>query len=441
MKLKPLLLACALAQPALAHDLVEAVQAARQYDASYQAAAAAAVAGREKAVQGRALWLPKVDVTGGAKKIDQDFEPGRESVLNPSTSTNGERYDVGVEVRQPIYRAEVFVGAQQLSRQSDLAEVQFNAERESLILRVSRAYFEVLAAQERVALAAAQKEAVAQQLAYAKKAFEVGVSTITDTNEAQARYDAIVASEIAAQNDLDVKRNVYAQVTGLDGATLATIADGHTPAMPDPAALDTWVSRARESNRAVQAQALGLDIAKLDIDRYRTLTAPTLDLFGTYGRTWDASGLARAGGTDQTTSGVVGLQLSIPVFTGGDRSSKYREAIATRDQEAATLESVRRDSEQMAKQAYLGVQSGVAQIAALEQAQKSAWSSLESTKLGREVGVRTTIDVLDAEQKFYQSRYELIVARYTYLYARLQLAYAAGELGDDDVEGVNTWLH
>lgn len=432
-----LLLLAPLAQAA---DLMASWRAAQQYDASYQAAKSALEAGREKKAQGQALWLPKVTVDGSAKTVREEYDPGNESVITPSTDAHGEQYGASVSLQQPIYRADVFVGADQLYKQADLAEVEYRSAEQQLILRVALAYFEVLAAEEKVKLAVSQKEAVSQQLAQAKKSFEVGVATITDTNEAQARFDAITAGEIAARNELDIKRNAFELLTGLDPAQLAKITDGKRPAPPAPPVMSDWTARAQANNFAVKAQELGLDIAKREIDRYRASTAPTLDLVGSYGSSWNSDGISRSGGTDRTTSGVIGVQLSIPLYTGGDRSSRLREAIALRDKESYTLDAAKRDSVQQAKQAFLGVQSGAAQIGALEQAEKSSLSSLESTKLGREVGVRTTIDVLDAEQNYYQVRYDLVVARYQYLYARLQLANSVGELDEGDVTDVNAWL-
>ncbi|UXY16226.1 TolC family outer membrane protein [Chitiniphilus purpureus] len=427
-----------LAQAGAAADLLQSWRAAQQYDATYQAARHALDAGREKNNQARALWLPKVTLDGSAQKSREQYHAGSETL--PDSSANGEQYSAAVSAAQPIYRADVMVGSDQLRKQADLAEVQFRDAEQLLILRTAQAYFEVLAAQERVQLAVSQKEAISQQLAQARKSFEVGVATITDTNEAQARYDAILASEIAARNDLEIKHNAFQLLTGLDPAALATISEDLRPTGPQPAALESWVERAQNENLAVRSQGLNLDISRREIDRYRVSTAPTLDLVAKYGNTWASEELSRSGGRDRTENTTIGLQLSIPLYTGGERSSKYREAIANRDRESLTLEAAKRDSVKQVKQAFLGVQSGAAQIEALEQAQKSSLSSLESTKLGREVGVRTTVDVLDAEQKYYQTRYDLVVARYQYLYARLQLAYAVGDLDEADLLEVNEWL-
>ncbi|WP_432723690.1 TolC family outer membrane protein [Jeongeupia wiesaeckerbachi] len=423
-----------------ATDLMDAWRAARGYDAAFAASRAGLTAGREKTNQGNALLLPQVTLSGNAGVASSDYRAGQATLLNPNYDNSGGQYGLKVTAAQPIYRADAFVGSDQLKKQADQAEVQYRAAEQDLILRVAKAYFEVIAAEEAVRFSAAQKAAVGQQLAQAKKSFEVGTATITDTHEAQARYDSIVATEINAQNDLEVKRNAFTQLTNQDPTVLAKISTQLEPSPPQPNAMADWLMRADTGSLAIAGQKLGLDIATRQIDRYRLSTLPTLDLVASYGSDWAADGLARAGGTDRTSNGLIGLQLSIPLFTGGNRSSQYREAIALEEQQRQTLEATRRDAAQSTKQAFLGVQNGAAQVRALEQAEVSARSSLESTKLGRDVGVRTTVDVLNAEQNYYQTRFNLVVTRYQYLFARLQLAAAVGALDEAQLQDINRWL-
>ncbi|GHD66616.1 outer membrane protein [Jeongeupia chitinilytica] len=424
-----------------ATDLMDAWRAARGYDAAFAASRSALTAGREKTNQGNALLLPQVTLSGNAGVASTDYQAGQATLLNPNYDMHGNQYGLKVTAAQPIYRADAFVGSDQLKKQADQAEVQFRSAEQDLILRVAKAYFEVIAAEEAVRFSAAQKAAVAQQLAQAKKSFEVGTATITDTHEAQARYDSIIATEINAQNDLEVKRNAFTQLTNQDPTVLAKISTQLEPSPPQPNSMADWLVRADTGSLAIAGQKLGLDIATRQIDRYRVSTAPTLDLVASYGSDWAGDGLARGGtGTDRTSNGLIGLQLSIPLFTGGNRSSQFREAIALEEQQRQTLEATRRDAAQSTKQAFLGVQNGAAQVRALEQAEVSAKSSLESTKLGRDVGVRTTVDVLNAEQNYYQTRFNLVVTRYQYLFARLQLAAAVGALDEAQLQDINRWL-
>ncbi|QLG89541.1 TolC family outer membrane protein [Chitinibacter bivalviorum] len=423
-----------------ATDLLQSWQAAAKFDAQISAARNAQIAGQEKAEQGQALLLPKVSVTGNTAYSQSASRYGREGGTLHNTDVNGESYGISISAVQPIYRAEAFASADQLKKQTDLANVQYRQAEQDLILRVSKAYFELLAAQEKVTLAQAQKQAVAEQLAFAKKSFEVGVATITDTDEAQASYDSIIAAEILANNDLAVKRSAFTLLTGLNAEQLATIGDQKQPSSPEPNDLSVWLKKAQDNSLSNTSQQLALDIATREIDKYRALSAPTLDLVASYGSDWTGSGLSRSGATDQNMSGAIKLQLAIPFYTGGDRSSRLREAAAKKDQQRDNVLATQRDVEQVTKQSFLGVNAGAAQIRALQQVLKSSQSLLASSKLGREVGVRTTIDVLNAEQKYYATRYDLVVARYTYLYARLLLAASAGELTEKDLIAVNEWL-
>jgi outer membrane protein len=423
-----------------ASDLLQAWNSAVKYDAQIAAARNAKIAGQEKAEQGQALLLPKVNVNGNTAYAQTEYQPGRASALVQGSDADGNNYGYSISATQPIYRADLFASADQLKKQTVLADLQYRQAEQDLILRVSKAYFELLAAQEKVRLTLAQKQAVAEQLALAKKSFEVGVATITDTDEAQASYDSILATEIAADNDLAVKRSAFSLLTGMSPDQLAIIGDNKQPTAPEPNDLNVWLQKAESNSISNSSQQLALDIATREIDKYRALSAPTLDLIASYGNDWTGSGLSRSGGTDQNSAGTIKLQLSIPLYTGGDRSSRLREAAAKKDQQRDTLEATRRDVEQSTKQAFLGVNAGAAQIRALQQVLKSSESLLASSKLGREVGVRTTVDVLNAEQKYYGTRYDLVVARYSYLYARLLLASSAGELAEKDLITVNQWL-
>ncbi|SMC29716.1 outer membrane protein [Andreprevotia lacus DSM 23236] len=441
MKKTTLALGLALCAPAVwAADLAQSLQAAQKYDATIAAARNTLLAGREKAEQGRALLLPKLSVDGSYAGVGTDYHPGNESPSSPAYDKNGAQYGATLNATQPLYRADLSASKDQLLKQSDLAELQYSAAEQDLILRVARAYFDVLEAEAKVELAVAQKQAVALQLEQARKMFEVGTATITDTNEAQAQYDAIVANEIQYNNDLAVRRAAYTELTSLDAQGLLPANPDLPTQPPQPNVLDEWLQTAQERNTSLLAQKLNLDIAKREIDKYRLASSPTLDLVASYGAQWRNSGISSSGGNDRTNSGSIGLQLSIPLFTGGARSSQLREAVAKDDAQRDTVEATRRGVVQQTRQAFLGVQSGAAQVNALRQSLKSSQSTLESTKLGREVGVRTTVDVLNAQQSYFLTRYNLISARYEYLYSRLQLAAAVGTLGENDLAQINGWL-
>ncbi|MGL4996271.1 MAG: TolC family outer membrane protein [Deefgea sp.] len=429
-----------LSSSSFAADLLAAWRAAQLHDASFLAARYAQTAGSEKANQGQALLLPSVALGGNTTYSNTEFSPGKTSASMNDTQSNGQGYGYSITATQPVYRVDAFASADQLKQQAKLADVQFRVAEQDLILRVAKAYFEVLAADEKVALANAEKKAVGEQLAFAKKAFEVGVATIADTDEAQAAYDSIVAYEIQAKNDLQVRRNVFTLLTGVNAESIARLSETIEPTQVEPNDLLVWLKKSSDTSLNISSQLLQLDIASREVDKYRLESSPKIDLVANYGQNWDSSGISRSGGRDQTNKGAITLQLSIPLYTGGRRSSELREAAAKQLEQRETLEATRRNTEQLTTQAFLGVNAGAAQISALEQVLKSSKSLLASSKLGRDVGVRTTVDVLNAEKKLFNTRYDLTVARYTYLYTRLQLAAVVGDLDEKDLRLVNRWL-
>ncbi|MBV8657933.1 MAG: TolC family outer membrane protein [Burkholderiales bacterium] len=447
MTIRMVSMCVALAFSSIAHgaDLSTVYQAARSYDATFAAAEATRHAGEEKAAQGRALWLPQVSATGfyQHQTASQDLPASEASSLPPgsslSTSAHGQVRGYQVSATQPIYNVAASAGNAQLQEQARLAEVRFRSAEQDLIMHVAQAYFDVLYAQDNLEFVRAQKDANSEQLAQAKKSFDVGVGTVTDVHEAQASYDATVASEIAALNALEVKQNAFVQLTGMPADNLAPLVSRPVAIPPAPESMDYWLARAEAHSPNIDAQRSALSIATAEIDKYRALRQPTLSLVGQKGETWNNGSLANLNGSSSQQSSI-GLQLNIPIYTGGSTSSKLRESLALRDQAAQQLLATQRTVAQSTKAAFLGVKSGAAQIKALEQALASAQSSLDSTTLGRQVGVRTTLDVLNTLQAFYSTKRDLAQARYSYLLSKLQLAQAIGELSVEDVDAVNAQL-
>ena len=313
----------------------------------------------------------------------------------------------------------------------------YAAAQQDLIIRVSQAYFDVLLSQYNVTLSQAQKEAISEQLAQAKRTFEVGTTTITDTHEAQARFDLTVAQEIAAQNDLEIRQNALLQIIGRLPGDLVAVRGDVPLVAPDPSSMDAWVEKALAKNAEVVIARAALEIATEEVKKARGGHLPTVDLFATYGESGVGGGTA--GGSDQT-SRVIGVQLNLPLFQGGGTSSKVRQAVANRERARQDLEVTQRRVAQTARQAYLGVTSGIAQVKALQQAVISNQSSFDSTKLGLEVGVRTGVDLLNARQQVFSARRDLAQALYNYILSRLRLSAAGGVLTVADVQQVNDWL-
>jgi len=412
-----------------AADLLQVYRDALASDATYASARAALTAGEEQAVQGRAGLLPSVALSGAYTRNNLDI-----SSL-PSSTYNGNGYTLSLS--QPLFRAANWEQYQEGKLSVAASEAQFAQAQQDLIVRVAQAYFDVLAAQDALASLQAQKVAITEQLASAKRNFEVGTATITDTHEAQARYDLAVAQEIAARNDLEIKRTALEQITGKAPGELATLRPGVDLKAPEPAQLDPWVQSAEQQNYGVVGQQLALEIAQREIKRSRAGHYPTLDLVASRSHSNPSS--VSALGTSANTSSI-GVQWAIPLFSGFAVTSKVRQSIALEDKARADLENARRVAAQSARQSYLGVTSGLAQVKALEAAEVSSQSSLESNRLGYQVGVRINIDVLNAQQQLYSTRSELAKARYDTLVSGLRLKAAAGTLKEDDLVQVNALL-
>ncbi|NWG32510.1 MAG: TolC family outer membrane protein [Rhodocyclaceae bacterium] len=430
-------LACsASAFTAQAADLMQVYREAAAYDAQYAAARAQRDAGLEKLPQGRAGLLPTLGLSANTTWNESD------TTLRAYGTTVSRNYNSNgwsVSLSQPLFRWQNWVGYKQSELTAALAEVQYVQAGQDLIVRVAQAYFDVLLAQETLATAQAQKAAIAEQLEAAKRSFEVGTATITDTHEAQARHDLAVATEIAAENDLAVKRQVLRTLTGKEFDALKGLRPGVRIDPPQPADLGQWVSFAETGNLGVQLAQTSFEIASREIEKQRAGHYPTLDLVASYGRS--GSGYSStAGGGIEVKSSTIGLQLALPLYAGGAVSSREREAAALNEKARADLDNARRQAALAARQAYLGVNSGLAQVKALEAGVASSQLALESNKLGYEVGVRINIDVLNAQSQLYDTKQKLAKARLDTLIAQLKLKAAAGTLTEADLASINALL-
>ena len=423
-----------LAMNAQALDLMEALSAAQAYDSQFMSARAAREASAEKLPQGRSGLLPSAALSGSYSKIQGDGSFTIPTAFQKHLDYNSKGYQL--QLKQPLFNMASFDSYEQSKLLTAIGDIQFEQAKMDLLLRVAQAYFDVLAAQDAISFIQAQKTAITEQLASAKRNFEVGTATITDTHEAQARYDLTLAQEIAALNDLEVKRNALAVVIGKVPNELNQLSAGIKLALPEPANIDKWVENAEVGNVGVVAQKLAVDIAKLEISRNRAGHFPTLDAIASRSRTQGFSSDPLA--IVESTS--VGVQLNIPLFSGFAVTSKVREAIALENQARADLDTNRRNATQAARTAYLGVQSGLSQVKALEAAEVSSNSALESNKLGYEVGVRINIDVLNAQQQLYSTRRDLAKARYDTLVNSLKLKAATGSLTESDMAQINSLL-
>jgi outer membrane protein len=423
--------------PAVAADLMEIYRQALASDPVYSAARASWNAAQEKLPQGLAGLLPQASLSASTQYNDRDLR-----FRNPAIAGSQAQYNsnsASVSVSQPLYRKQNFVAYDQGKTQVALADVQFASAAQDLILRVSQAYFDVLLANANLSFTQAQKTAINQQLEQAKRNFEVGNATITDTHEAQARYDLVTAQEIGARADVEVKNRTLEQLIGRPAPALAGPARNFSPAPPTPNAMETWVERARNANLAVRIAQETLNFQSQDVVRNRGAHYPTVDAYASLTDSGQGSGVQGGSGTD-TNSKIIGLQLAIPLYQGGIVNSRVREALANEDKARQDLENARRNAELAARQGYLGVTSNIAQVRALEAAVISNQSSLDSTILGQQVGVRTQVDVLNAQQLLFSARRDLAQARYNYIASFLRLIASAGELDEEDLQRINSWL-
>ncbi len=434
-----LLMGLALCTASRAADLLSIYRDALAADAVLAAARASYQAGQEKLPQGLSGLLPAVTLSGNTLYNDRDLQfrgviPGAASGAARFNSNN-----LALTATQPLFRMQNWITFEQARNQVSQAETVFLLASQDLILRVAQAYFDILLAESNVTLAAAQKTAFAEQLAQAKRNFEVGTATITDANDAQARHDLAASQEIAAGNELEIRRQTLRQITGRLPPALAGLSAAFVPVAPTPNNMEAWVDQAANSSLPVRIAQATLAIAGQEVARNRGGHLPTLDAVASYAETGQGAGIQGGVGFDSTTK-YIGLQLAVPLYQGGAVSSRVREALANQEKARQDLENARRTAALNTRAAFLNVANGVAQIKALNAALISSQSSLASSKLAQEVGVRTQVDVLNAQQQLISTRRDYAQATYSYAVNVLKLKAAAGALAEDDIAYVNQWL-
>lgn len=414
-------------------DLLQIWNAARQRDPIYAAARAQSRADQEKIPQARARLLPYITAGGGA---EVDNTRRLQNLQQGTTDTRGLW---NLTLTQPI----VNIGDWDRLKQSEFiahsAELGARQAYQELILRVAQAYFEVLAAQDSLHTLLAQKQAVATQLQAAKKGFELGSTTIADTYEAQSRLDLLNASELQARNAVQVSQDQLAKIINERPGALAGLNAKTRLPPPRPDNLGDWTAQASQANLAVTRARLATRISEKQIDIAKSGHAPTLSLYAQTGSASDR-GIYGVQNGPRSLDTTVGLQLSIPIYSGGEVSSQVREQTSRLQQARYELEAAKRQAVQSAQQYFSGVTSGLAQIEALQAAEKSSLASLNANKTGYEIGVRVNIDVLNAQQQLYETRRALFRARYDTLMHSLRLKASSGILDEADIVAINHLL-
>lgn len=415
---------------ARALDLSEAFAAARGIDAVVASSRSQLAAVRERLPQARALQLPSASATAGvSRQVLSIDDPPERLQYSPLT--------FGLNLSYPLYRPANDVLVDQATLQAELAELQLAAAEQDLAVRVAQAYFNLLAALDGLRTVRAQNRATSEQFESARRSYEAGTTTITDQREARARLDLGRALEVAASNELAIRRSALSQLIGRPVQQLAVLKQDIELLSPVPADLSQWTGAARARNPAVRQAELSARIASREIDRARFAHRPTLDVVSSLQRARDASESTIG---ERITRGLVGLQLAVPIYSGGGIEARVREAIALHERAQNDLDNARRVAEQSTRQLFLTVGSGLEQVAALEEAERSSQVALESNLVSYRVGVRINIDVLNAQQQLFTIRRDLSRARYDVLVNTLALQAQTGELSAQAVERVNRLL-
>ena len=420
------------ANTGLRNDMLQLYREALKNDTAYASARSQQLATQERVPQARSALLPNVGLSG---RVDQNYY----SSSVPDLSSNYQVYGGGINLSVPVYRPQNWEALEQARLTVLQSEAQLAQAQQDLALRVATAYFNVLAARDQLIALEAAKRATLEQLQQAKREFEVGTKTIIDTNEAQARYDQIVAQQQVAIGTLIVRRSELQTVIGREVDTLSPLRERPNLLPPTPSEINNWVGAAEQNSFGVQVARASYEIASREVQRAKDGYKPTVDVVAGYNMN-KFNGTQSSDLNPRIGAGSVGLQLNWPIYQGGLTQSRVREALALQDRYSSDLEGARRTAANAARQAFTGVNFGLAQVQALESAEVSARTQLESTQLGYQVGVRIQLDVLNATTQLVQTQRDLKRARYDFLLSALQLKAATGTLNEEDLAAVNGLL-
>lgn len=429
------------ANSAWALDFKTAYEAALQHDATILAERAAAQAAQERLPQALSQRRPSLSLSAGQNRNHLESQTanilGQRSVSERYYDSN----NAALQLRQPLYRPAILAQIKQARAQVQDADAVLDVNENDLLERVAQAYFDALLGQVQLDLASAQKTAFAAQLQSAQKGFAAGVGMRTDVDEAQARMDLAHAQVLQAQQALDLARRRLALLLGVPVAQLVQLADLDTqrfaPSAPVPTSAEQWIALAEESSPQLQALRARLRAAQAEVDKAQAGHKPTLDVVATVSRS-DSDSVTSINTVYKQK--YVGVQLNVPLYSGGYVSSTVRQALAEVQRMQQTLEAAQRDLSNQVYEQFSAMTEGVLRIAALEQAVRSAQQALLSSQKSLQAGARTTVDVLNAEQQLTVAQRDLAQARYGYVLAHLKLQMLAGQERMANVDAVNRWL-
>jgi len=435
-----LALGLGLGSAARAQSLKDLYEAARAFDATYLSARAQAESAQYRAAQADALARPSAALNASAiasrLQIPLVSKTTGQNIGKITGDSNTAK--ASVDARYPLFNRSNDAVIEQAQKALLVAQADFEAAEQDLIVRVTQAYFDALAAQDTLTLSRTSKLAISEQLASAKRNFEVGTATITDTREAQARFDLAVATEIAADNDLRNKRIALSYLVGRAEIAPKRLLEPVVLPPVVPNNVETWVGNADVVHPQVRKAQLALDVAQLETAKARAGQTPTIDAIASIGPARSSGDLATLGGI--STTGSLGVQMNWPLYTGGATQNRIKETLVLEDKSRSDLEGARRAVGQTTRVAFWGVLSGESQVKALEAAEASSKLALEATQLGYKVGVRVNLDVLNAQTQLFQTQRDLAKARYDVLVGGLKLRQAAGDLKAEDIDPVNAML-
>ena len=420
-----------LAFPVFADDLLSVYQSALANDPQFRAAQSEYKAQLDSKSQSSSQLYPSISLSANYTDNDEKIE---------NSSTTRYKYTskgYNLSLVQPLYRQANFVGLSQANALVAQAQATLDSAKQDLILRVATRYFAVLAAEDDLSFAMAERTAIQQQLVQTQQRYKVGLIAITDVQEAQARFDQAVARAIVAENAVAISRESLREITAADVGQLAPLSNTHPLLSPNPADINQWVSKALSQNSLLTAAKASVEVAREEVSKQRAGHFPSLDLvanhsYGNYG--------GGQFGKRDVEDNTVSLQLNVPLFQGGLVSSLTRAASFRLQEAKEKLEQQTRATEKQTRNSYLSVIANISQVTALKQALASSQVALKATQAGFEVGTRTAVDVLDSQRGRYLALRDYAQVRYNYVLETLRLKQAAGTLSEMDIQQLNPWL-
>lgn len=424
--------------PARAEDLLTVYRQAIKNDARLHVIEENYLAIQQRVPQARAGLLPSLNATGSVNRNDDEVTTDATIFSQPSGKAAYGSSEYKLSLTQPIYNVTLWAGLREAEAEARRAQAEYQAAQQDLILRTTQAYFDVLLAQDTLALARAEREALASNLEATKGRKQAGLVNITDVNDARARLQIAISQEIDARYKLDDSREALREISGQSPGTLRGLSQDAVFSTPNPPTIDSWIDSALDKNYTIRAAREAAEAARQTIERNRAAHLPSLDAVGSVSRL-DTGGSIPGPGV-RSDNRLVGIQLNIPLYQGGLVNARTKEAIHRYEAAQQALEGQRRAIERETRAAFQGAVSSAARIQAIEQAVQAADSALIAKTEGRRLGLYTTLDILDSTRDLYKSKRDYAEARHAYLFNLLKLKNSAGTLDADDVLSINQWL-